>query len=78
MMTLAIILMIVGYVAIEKDFFVFTDLQGNGKLAMTYLVTIIAMWYLGCLMLFVSGALILIRRKDYYFKYPDRPLSSKL
>lgn len=77
MMALALILMVVGYVAMEKDFFVFTDLQ-DGKLAVTFLVITIAMWYLGCLMLFVSGALVLIKRKDIYFKYPDRPLSSKL
>lgn len=77
LMVIAAALMILGFVAMECGFFVFTDLQ-DGKLATTFLVITITLWYIGCLMLFISGGLIFVKRNDVYFKYPSRPLSSKL
>ncbi len=77
LMVIAIALMVVGYIAIEKKLSIVSELQ-NGKAQLALLITIVALWFAGAVMLFVGGTIMIIKRKEVYYTYPDRPYSSKL
>ncbi len=77
LMMVAIVMLIVGYLAHEYNFTIVKVLQDNAT-SKTILVVITIIWFAVALILFVAGLLIIYFRAIRHHEYVERPYSSKV